>query len=122
VPISDPEWESISQMVEAIVKRVTGTRADFFTTGRVVKVDAANKCVYLAEFGDQPIPIVGFNYTMKYYDEGSSGTIKQKDASAVLVMPEVGQSVLVAREMGTRRLPRALGVIQGKNWIVAEEE
>jgi len=235
MPITNPEWESISQMIDAIVRRVVGTRADFFTTGKVVKVDPTNKCVYLAEFGDQPIPITGFDRTVTYYYEVSDVDIKHvvgaagepafqnswvnydvptwgsanfsKDSSGIVhleglvmngtlgaaiftlpagyrpakqllfavlgnnilgrldvtptgavqfsvgsnayvqlsgitfdsgvpmptkvirksvtagvVMPKVGESVLVAREMGTRRLPRAIGVIQGKNWIVAEEE
>lgn len=119
--ITEPEWQSISQFVEKIIQQVVGRRSDFFTTGKVVKVDAKNKCIYMAEFGDQAIPVVGFNYTTSYYVQ-ESGSMTKKTATAEVQMPKVGQSVLVAREMGTARLPRALGVIQGKNWITPEED
>jgi hypothetical protein len=121
MPLTEPEWNSIAQFTEKIVKQVIGTRGDFFVTGKVIKVDTQNRCVYLAEFGDQAVPVVGFNYTASYYVQ-ESGSMTKKTATAEIQMPKVGQSVLVAREMGTSRLPRALGVIQGKNWIVSEEE
>jgi hypothetical protein len=134
MPISEAEWLSISTMIEKVVKQVVGKRADYFVTGKVIKVDIPNKCVFLKEFGDQAIPIVGFDYTVKYYDETPNGTNTStvgtsanyrttvKTANAKVVMPKKGDLVLVARELGIRRLPRCLGVIQGKNWITAEEE
>lgn len=121
-------------MVEKIVKRIAGTKADYFITGKVVKVDKKNKCIFMKEFGDQPIPIVGFDYEVKYYDETPRGTngvavgaaqpfkTKVKTAKVTVVMPKVGSTVVVAREMGTRRMPRCLGVIQGKKWIIPEAE
>jgi hypothetical protein len=132
--ISEPEWESIRALCEKISANVSGTRKDYFITGKVVKVDSKNRCIFLSEFGDQPIPIVAFDYEVSYYDETPKGTvgvavgaasqskISKKKATTVVVMPKVGQTVLVARELGTRRLPRALGVILGKNWIVPEDE
>lgn len=134
MPLSDPEWLSIRTMIEQVVRQVSGTRGDFFVTGKVVKVDAKNKCIYMKEFGDQAIPIVGFDYEVNYYDESPKGTTTQaegdaaqfrtikKTAKVSVVMPRKGDSVLVARELGTRRLPRCLGVIQGKKWIVPEVE
>src|SRR5690348_15857553 len=122
MPISEPEWLSIANMVEKIVKRVIGTRADYFTTGKVLKVDKPNKCIYMTEFGDQPIPIVGFDYEVKYYDTDNAGFVRTRNSVATVVMPKVGDTVLVARELGTRRLPRCLGVIQGKNWVIPEAE
>src|SRR3954468_4896603 len=132
MPISEPEWTSIASMVEKIVRRLTGSRADFFVTGKVIKIDKPNKCIYMAEFGDQPIPIVAFDYEVNYYDETPKGTnygavgtgasyrTLKKTAKVTPVIPKVGQTVLVAREMGTARMPRCLGVIQGKNWIIPE--
>lgn len=119
--MNDAQWASIAAMVEKVVQRVAGSKGDFFTTGRVVKVDEINKCIYLAEFGDQAIPIVGFDYDVTYYDENATTTNK-KTTVAKVKMPKVGETVFVAREMGTRRLPRCLGVIQGKKWFDAEEE
>lgn len=109
-------------MAEKIVQQTIGTRGDYFVTGKVIKVDDTHRCVYLQEFGDQPIPIVSFDYAVKSYETLSTGRVSAKTATTTVVMPKVGQSVLVAREMGTARLPRALGVIQGLNWIIAEEE
>lgn len=134
MPITEPEWLSISSMIEKIVRRIVGTRADFFVTGKVIKTDVKNKCIYMKEFGDQPIPIVGFDHEVKYYDESPRGTdygaagsnakyiTRVKTAKISVVVPKRGDTVLVAREMGTRRLPRCLGVIQGKKWIVPEDE
>jgi hypothetical protein len=122
MPISEPEWLSVASMVEKIVKRIIGTRADFFVTGKVSKVDKANKCIFMKEFGDQPIPIVGFDSEVKYYDTDNTGKIIAKKATVTVVMPKVGATVLVAREMGLRRMPRCLGVVQGKNWMTPEAE
>jgi hypothetical protein len=134
MPISDPEWESINTFVGRIVKKMVGQRSDYFVTGQVLKVDEPNKCIFMREFGDQPIPIVGFDYEVSFYDESPKGTTTpaegiaapyntyKKTAKVTVVMPKKGQTVLVAREMGTHRLPRCLGVIQGKRWIVPEED
>jgi hypothetical protein len=134
MPLTEPEWLSISAMVEKIVRRVAGTKGDYFITGKVLKVDKANKCIYLREFGDQPIPLVGFEYEITYYDESPRGTnygasgsaaqfkTRKKKAKVEIVMPRRGQTVLVAREMGAQRMPRCLGVIQGKKWIIPEAE
>lgn len=119
--ITEGEWESIATMVERIVADVAGSRRDYFITGKVTKVDKLNQCVYLDEFADQPIPVVGFDYEIMYYDNDGS-KVSKKQAAASVVMPKVGSVVLVAREMGTRRLPRCLGVILGTNWIMTEED
>jgi hypothetical protein len=121
-------------MIERVTGEFAGRRDLYFVTGTVIKRDVPNKCVYLREFGDQAVPVVGFNYTVKYYDETPNGTTavtagnsqpyktRVKTVTVDVEIPKVGQTVLVAREMGTRRLPRCLGVLQGKNWIEAEAE
>jgi hypothetical protein len=109
-------------MVERIVVQIAGRKSDYFVTGKVVKSDPANKCVFLAEFGDQPIPLVGLTYDLKYHDTLPDGTVKVRDVTLTPTVPKKGQTVLIAREMGTRRLPRCLGVLMGKNWIVPEME
>ena len=132
--ITEREWTSISAMVEKIIKNQIGLKSSFFVTGKVIKVDAVNKCVFLKDFGDQPIPLVYFDYQLKYYDETPNGTTavsagstqpyktRTRTVKAEVVMPTVGQTVLVAREMGTARLPRCLGVIQGKKWLVSDTD
>lgn len=120
--ITEPEWASIRSMVESVVLQLVGDRRSYFTTGKVTKVDTANKCVFIAELGDQPIPVVAFNRMVKYYDEGASGAVTVKREPSEITMPTIGQSVLIAKELGSGTLPRCLGVIQGTNWIVPEDE
>jgi len=120
--ISETEWHSIGAYIEKIAGQVCGKRQDYFTTGQVIKVDIPNRCLYLAEFGDQPIPIVAWNYTMDYYYEDQSGNITKRTGTARVIPPKIGDTVVVIREFGTRRLPRALGMLLGTNWIVAEED
>jgi hypothetical protein len=130
--ISEPEWQSIAAMVEKIIRSQVGLKSNYFTSGKVIKVDKTNKCIFLKEFGDQPIPLVFFDWQVKYYDETPNGTTsvaagnaqpfktRTKTVKAEVVMPTVGQTVLVVREMGAQRLPRCIGVIQGKKWLVSD--
>jgi hypothetical protein len=118
---SEQEFGTIAAMVEKIISQQVGKKTDYFITGKVIKVDAKNRCIYLEEFGDQAIPLVGFEYEVKYYDETTSGTVV-RTAGVTMKMPKVRQKVLVAREMGTDRLPRCLGVILGTNWVFTEED
>jgi len=128
--ISEPEWESIATLVNKLMRQ----KGEYFVTGKVIQRDEVKKLIWLKEFGDQAIPVVGFDYEVTYYDETPSGVntttvgtgadfkTRAKKAKVKVVVPKIGQSVLVAREFGTRRLPRCLGVIQGTGWISASED
>jgi len=120
--IDEREFASIRAMVEKIVTQTAGRKSDYFITGKVLKRDVTNKCIYMAEFGDQPIPVVEHNYTVTYYDTNNLGKVVKKKAKIEVEVPKPGQLVLVAREMGQNRIPRCLGVIQGKKWILLEDE
>jgi hypothetical protein len=122
MPISEPEWNSIRSLTEKVAAEISGTRMDYFITGTVIKNDPKKKLIWLREFADQPVPVVGFDYQVKYYNITQSGqTVVRKETISPSV-PKVGQVVLVARELGVSRLPRCLGVIQGKGWISGEED
>jgi hypothetical protein len=121
MPITEPEWTSIASLVERMVPQLTGGRRNF-KTGRVIKRDTNKKLVWLREFGDQPIPVVGFDYEVKYYDTDSTGNTVPKKAKISPVTPDVGEHVFVALEMGEHGLPRCLGTIQGVGWILPEDE
>lgn len=108
--------------IAAMVRRMLGEKGEYFVSGLVIKRDAKRKLVWLAEFGDQAIPIVGFSHTVKYYDTNQVGKVLPKISKVEVVVPAIGDSVLVARELGTRRLPRCLGVIQGTGWITPPED
>lgn len=90
MPISEPEWTSIRSMIERTIRQLIGSKADFFITGKVLKVDALNKCIYMKEFGSQAIPIVAFEYDVPVYDHTPSGTKQQ------VVIPSVRLQQLVA--------------------------
>jgi hypothetical protein len=132
--ITQLEWRSIRSMVERVVADLMGSRRDYFVTGKVIDRDELKNLIWLEEFGDQPIPIVAFNYKVKIYDESPRDTVygavgaaadykvKIKYRTTTVVVPDVGETVLVARELGIRRLPRCLGVIQGRDWIISEDE
>ena len=122
MPISEPEWQSIRAMIERVTTQISGHKGIYFTTGKVIKRDTVNFCVYLREFGDQPIPIVGFDYTVNYYDTDATGAIHKKTSKIKVQVPKLGEAVLVISELGSQRLPRCVGVIKGKNWLIAEEE
>lgn len=78
--------------------------------GEVVKRDASRKLIWLAEFGDQPIPLVAMRGHVKVYDTSGSG-VGMKKADIIYDVPKVGETVVVLRQLGSRRLPKCVGVI-----------
>lgn len=119
MPINENEWASIQALVERIVGH--GGKSNFMTA-RVLKRDVANKLVWVKELGAQAIPVVGFDYSVKYYDTDSTGTVNVKTVSASVKVPDVGESVFIVLEMGAQSLPRCLGTIQGRGWVTREDE
>jgi hypothetical protein len=49
-------------------------------------------------------------------------SLQSRDVETKVDVPKVNDTVLVALEMGTRRLPRCLGVIQSQDYNVPGEE
>lgn len=125
MPVSREEWKSVREMVE----RVLSQRGEYFVTGTVIRRDVNKKLVWIKELGDQPIPIIGFDHEVRYYDETPRGTTAPalgqdnpfkttpKLAKITVLVPKIGETVVVAKEMGTTRIPRCLGVIQGRDWL-----
>lgn len=125
MPISDREWQSI----KALIDRSGSARAEEFVTDVVMKSDPRNKLVWTLQFGIQPIPLIGFNIEVSYYDTtytlvaGSlQSKLVKKTAKVKLEVPSQGDTVLIAREMGTHRLPRCLGIILGDKWVLTGDE
>ncbi len=115
--VSEPEWASIGNLVRKIVRQ----RGEYFVTGKVIDRDIDRKVIFMAEFGDQPIPIIAFRQKIRYFDTQVGGSLKAKEVIAEAVVPEIGETVLVARELGTRRLPRCLGVVQSFEYVIAQD-
>lgn len=108
--------------VSALVEKLIGQKGEYVITGRVIKRDEIRKLVWIAEFGDQAIPLIGFDYTVKYYDTDENGVVNQKNAKIEIKVPKLGQTVVVLRELGTRRLPRCVGVLTGQEWMTRTED
>lgn len=47
-----------------------------------------------------------------------TNTVVEKEAKGDLVIPKVGDSVLIALERGSTRLPRCVGILQSTNYIL----
>lgn len=115
------DWHEIEKYVE---KRLAA-QGESFVQGTVVKSDQVNHLVWLREFGDQPIPLFGFDYQVKYsYTDATNKTVIKKTAAyskdVEILTPKVGDIVLVALQLGSRRLPKCIGVIKSKNYVVSE--
>ena len=128
MPISEQEWASIAQHVELEVTRLIGRRRDYFITSVVIKSDDVNNLVWVEEFVS-PIPMFCFDYEVIYYDTVAGGgppfttnTVQKKFAKVRPLCPSVGETVLIAREMGADRLPRCLGVLKSANFVIDEDE
>jgi len=114
MPISHEEWQSIDQRIEDLLK------PSEFVIGKIIKVDKKNKTVFIKELGDQPIPIYSFKYDVKYYDTDQNGRQQVRQAIAQVRMPVKGERILVAKQYGSRRLPKCLGVLRSKNFELDE--
>ncbi len=121
--LTNADWREI----EAFVSRIASKGGEPFVQGKVVASDSARKVVFLKEFGDTPIPVVGFDYQVKYSYKEPTGvtTIKKTKPysnEVEILVPRVGDTVLVAQHFGTRRLPKCLGVIKSKRYVVPTGE
>ena len=116
--LSNDDWREIQKVID---RRVTHV-GEPFVQGKVVKNDQVRKLVWLKEFGDTPIPLIGFNYQVKYrYKEPTGETTitktKAHSPEVEILVPKVGEIVLVAQHFGSRRLPKCLGVVRGKRFV-----
>jgi hypothetical protein len=120
MPITATEWESIRNLVLQIAGQ---KRGEAFVLGKVQKTDQKQGLIWVAEFGDQPIPMLSHNYKVRYYDTRHDGVLVTKEVKAQIVLPKKNELVLIACEWGTQRLPRCLGILPPKpNWVIEEDE
>lgn len=124
MPLSSEDFASVGRLIELEVGRLVGRRADTFFTSRVTKRDEKDKLIWVKELGDQPIPLVGFDYDVAYFDESPRGTggggafkIYHKKATVKVKVPKVGELVLIAREMSYDGWPKCFGVVFSRNYV-----
>lgn len=121
--ITNSDWAAIQDFVNRRISRI----GEPFVQGKVIKSDSVRKVVFLKEFGDTPIPLIAFDFQVKYSYKETSGTTTIKKTKAYseeveILTPRVGETVLVAQHFGSSRLPKCLGVVKSKRYIQAEEE
>lgn len=109
-------WNAIA---DAISRALPGRNMSF---GRVIKRDVTDKVVWLEEFGETAIPLCAFDSSFAYYDTQQDGTVKRRedkgDTDAAfrtkMLVPKVGQLVVIIDLFGNRRFPVCVGVLQSK--------
>ena len=124
--LSPDIWNAIADLVA----RSSSSREVFFV--KVKKVDKINKTIFVEDFGDIGIPLVSFNTSFSYVDTEPVGNavsgspigtrrMKREDTTqtnpalqTVLVMPKVGELVVVLDPWGGKRFPICIGVLHSK--------
>lgn len=114
-------WQQIHQAINSSRPRSE------VTYGQVIKRDEKNMLVWIKDLGNQPIPIVGFRMEVDYYDNHPFGNtttvgtpvtqkVTKKTAKVRILLPEIGDTVVVLRQLGVHRLPKAVGIILSTNF------
>ena len=101
-------WNAIADEI----RRQSSPREIYFT--KVMKVDAKRKVIWVQDFGHMAIPLVGHCYSFDYYDTTATGAVQKKNAKAEVVMPKVGQMVVILDPWGAKRFPICIGVLLSK--------
>lgn len=121
MPLDRGDWAMIDRRINELAQN-----APQFAQGVVIKADAKKNLVWVSEFGDQPIPIYTFDYDIKYYDTRPNGNVTsgqpvptqllRQQAIVTPKCPQVGDIVLIARQYGSRSLPKCLGVLRSRDF------
>lgn len=86
-----------------------------FMFAKVVKRDESNKLVWVREFGNTPIPLVGFKTGFRYYDTQSDGTVIVRDdqagVNANVVVPKKNTLVVIVKPYGNFEKPICIGEV-----------
>lgn len=124
--LSDSIWNAIADLVQ----RSQTPREIYYV--KVKRVDAKKKIIYVDDFGDIGIPLVAHSYSFSYYDTVPAGNavsgqpietqkLKRGDREqknplyrTEIVMPKVGELVVVLDPWGAKRFPICIGILQSK--------
>jgi hypothetical protein len=102
--LTDTDLNRVQDLIE------NGAMPSEVVYGRVVRRDEHKKLIWLKEFGDQPIPLVAMRAKVKIFDTTPTGT-QIKTAEVIYEVPKIGELVVVLRQLGSRRLPKCVGVV-----------
>ena len=124
MPLNSEDFASIGNLIELEVGRLMGRKRDTFFMAEVTKRDTEDNLIWVKELGDQPIPLIAFEYEITYYDESPRGTSGggsfhtfKKTAISKVQVPQKGEMVLILLEMSYGGRPRCFGVVQSRNFV-----
>ena len=103
MPILQEEWASIQAAIEDSFRK----RGTEITQGIVIKRDEEHRQVWLKEFGDDPVHVIGFPSRMYVMQNGS-----RKEVAIPPTVPKVGETVIVAMVGG---YPYAIGIQEAES-------
>lgn len=112
--LTEADWNNIYKVIRS---EITPTEIIF---GEVIKRDVKHRLVWVDELGDQPIPLVGFNNNVTVYDVEPFENIvdvdldvqsssRQRVFTSDVIVPQVGEVVMILRQFGQNRLPHCIG-------------
>lgn len=112
--LSAPVWNAIADLVQ----RSQLPREVYFC--KVTKIDRARQIIWTEDFGAIGIPMVAHTFSFAYYDTTPTDVQHRDDPGnpafqVKIVMPKVGQVVIVLDPWGAKRFPICVGVIQSKS-------
>lgn len=121
MPLTNADWREIQKFVG----KMTASGGEPFVQCKVIGIDISRNVVFAKEFGDIPIPIVAHYYQVTYSSRDASGRVIRLKTQAYskeveILLPQIGDTILVAQHLGTRALPKCLGVIQSKDFVVGD--
>ncbi len=123
--LSHSVWREIREVVNKAKPRSE------VTYDVVTKRDEKNRLIWTKDFGDTPIPLVGFRWKIKYYDSETKGNtpsigaalpskVLPREVYAQVEVPRVGDTVVILRQLGVKRLPKAVGIILSTNFVESD--
>jgi hypothetical protein len=131
--IDNHEWNAIRDMIQQLLP------AESVVFDRVTKRDTVDKLVWTKEYGNLALPLVSFQYGFAYYDTQltanptntfpvRSHQVRREDLTnqnvnfkTRLIVPKVGDMVVILDRYGVKRHPVCIGVTESKNFWVGEE-
>lgn len=131
--ISNQEWNAIRDMIQQLLP------AESVVFDRVTKRDTVDKLVWTKEYGNLALPLVSFQYGFAYYDTQlnanptnalpvRSHQVRREDLTnqnvnfkTRLIVPKVGDMVVILDRYGIKRHPVCIGVTESKNFWMGEE-
>lgn len=121
--LSPELWQGIQKRIEQSIPR------NEIVMSTVTRRDKDNMLIWVEDFGELSIPLVGLVTGFEYFDLSDLGDTLRFDATYRATktyslgifkdnpeLPKLGDRVILLVPFGVERFPMCLGVIQSKNY------